>query len=867
MRIKNQLTMILLFSLYAILVCAPISAQPPGECTNDVAASALDDECGFLNEKIFDLDTDPFRTGIDIELDGTGVYPDRNAFLRIGLDSIEVGNRTWWDGSSDFTWTFDGSGGTDPSFEFKPNQTTHHGKYEVIATTPTDESNFAGQFKLYQTGFVREDSFPSGIESIFIYDAGQEESVEITKTFHIANGSNYVWTTDNIDNDFDVDKCYRIQPDDESGNWYTVASFAFNQGIYDVIYLMSNYIGQGSPPVDFTGSILKQEIACDATAFRSLVSTAESNPGYAKDAYGIYLPEFNDPDNTLTRKWGFYQAGENYCNFMGGRLAIGADVDGYYPTNTVIYLDKHYSDSLDTYYGGYITVTQTSSLNFTGPEAGRYPAALECKYTYDSTEETIWNNQDIRAKALDGRFMIVNEGRINYAAGVTGGVHVIPEYEVLQGDYPGVDSAVGLRGGITLADVPIGGNDGEANINNAACLTTHVDINGGRVNRLAAVCVHTMGISKGHIEELSGVGIQPLIFGPTEATFGDVYGIRQEGNERNLYNGYNETNTKIYESVGSRYNYDAGSSIYWSDEPMQIEKLVGYNYNTPDFNPTNGASCEITNAYGVFLNPVKNSWTGNFITNGWGFYQEGNDPNYAKGTWEVDTNIDTTFSGDVSSYEATSAVSSAADIISFTGFKYITPDLPNEPNIDKMYGIYLQQICPLVSGSESIEKHGIYQAGSEPNYLKGPVTIDRTEKVRAFLSTAPPQQFNPNWYKLCLDGETYDNLGSFDSETYPNPTYQFKAKMDGYYQVNATVLFSVTLNPAKIGIAVRKNGTVEYALSYGRVFVNNDISLSISDIIPLNKDETIQLWVWIAGPNVQVSPSESGTYLSIHKIS
>jgi len=132
MRIKNQLTMILLLSFFAILVSAPISAQPPGECTNDVAASALDDECGFLNEKIFDLDTDPLRTGIDIELDGTGVYPDRNAFLRIGFDSIEVGNRTWWRGTSDFTWTFDASlTGTDPSLAFRENQTTHTGKFDV----------------------------------------------------------------------------------------------------------------------------------------------------------------------------------------------------------------------------------------------------------------------------------------------------------------------------------------------------------------------------------------------------------------------------------------------------------------------------------------------------------------------------------------------------------------------------------------------------------------------------------------------------------------------------------------------------------------------------------------------------------------
>jgi len=554
------------------------------------------------------------------------------------------------------------------------------------------------------------------------------------------------------------------------------------------------------------------------------------------------------------------------------RLYLGADV-AFFPTNTVIYLDKHYSDSADTYYGGYLEVTQTSSINH--PSQDRYPATLECKYTYDTTEDTIWvSGRDIRTKVIDGRFMIVNSGRINYAAGITGGVDCYPEsqYEV----YPGADVAVGMRGGIALADPRPGYIYDVWNYGDAVCFGTYVNIDGGHVKRLAGVGVHTMDISDGIVDEVAGVAIEHLIHRPTDAHLPHIYGFRQEGSEENLFNGYMTVDSNIgayhYEGpptpppfeVENFINIGAKSIFELSYNYVTIsEKLIGFKYSTPEINKLVNYDLSVANSYGMYLETSKIDG----ITNSWGIYQEGNDPNYAKGTWEVNTDIDTTFSGEVSSYNATSTVASDADITSYAGFKYTTPDLPSNPNVDKMYGIYLQQICPTVVGSESVETYGIYQAGSEPNYLKGPVTIDQTEKVRAFLSTAPSQQINPNWYKLCLDGETYDNLGSFDSETYPNPTYQFKAKMDGYYQVNATVLFSVTLNPAKIGIAVRKNGTVEYALSYGRVFVNNDMSLSISDIIPLNKDETIQLWVWIAGPNVQVSPSESGTYLTIHKIS
>jgi len=406
MRIKNNLMMLILFSLFGILVCAPISAQPAGECTNDVAASAFDDECGFLDAKIFDLDTDPLRKGIDVELDGTGVYPDRNAFLRIGFDSIEVGNRTWWNGNSDFTWYFNAAGDDNPSLAFKNNQTTHTGKFNVEATSETNLDSFAGAFKLYQTGWIRgSTTMPIATDGTLIYgvDGSGEQPINFDEvTFH--HGEPHTSGPD-----FEaagVKQCDLIKPNDGANIWYIIEQVENTD-----LLLRSVYYNPVNPPEDWTGSAVVQPQACGVKALQASIDITDG--GHVTDAYGLYLAQIDDPSNTVTNKWGLYQAGEDYFNYMGGRLAIGADVDGYYPTNTVIYLDKHYDwdDTLSsTNYGGYFEVTQESSLYV--EDENRFPATLECKYTYDTTEDTAWPplGWDIRTKVIDGRFMIVNSG-------------------------------------------------------------------------------------------------------------------------------------------------------------------------------------------------------------------------------------------------------------------------------------------------------------------------------------------------------------------------------------------------------------------------------------------------------------------------
>jgi len=174
MRIMISPRTMLLIIMFAsiMLICSSATAQPP--YCNDFGSVDVDEVCGFLFNEELREDNRVGSEGIALFLDSEEVGGDTNYFVRVGLNTTRVGTRTWG-GGSDFIWTFNGSGSTNPSLVFSDNLSTHTGKFEVIATTPTDESNFAGTFKLYQTGFVQGDKFPGGVESTFIYEVGSEQ--------------------------------------------------------------------------------------------------------------------------------------------------------------------------------------------------------------------------------------------------------------------------------------------------------------------------------------------------------------------------------------------------------------------------------------------------------------------------------------------------------------------------------------------------------------------------------------------------------------------------------------------------------------------------------------------------------------------
>jgi len=157
--ISSRTGLLIIMFVSFMLICSSSIAQPP--ICNDFGSVDVDEVCGFLyNEELRKDDrVGAFREGIALFLDYEDVGGDTNYFVRVGLDTTEVQTRTWGK-NSDFTWTFNGSGDpspdNDPKFEFHDYRTKHIGLFEVEATRATDESNFAGRFQLYQTGFVRE---------------------------------------------------------------------------------------------------------------------------------------------------------------------------------------------------------------------------------------------------------------------------------------------------------------------------------------------------------------------------------------------------------------------------------------------------------------------------------------------------------------------------------------------------------------------------------------------------------------------------------------------------------------------------------------------------------------------------------------
>jgi hypothetical protein len=123
-----------------------------GTCST-TGATEYDTECGYLylEELQEDDRTTPPRTGIDLFL-GDDVYFDE--VVEIGFDATEVGTRTWNDGLTDFTWTFNGSGGTglDPTMTFGPYMTTHTGAFVVDTSFATIGDNFASDISLVVKG-------------------------------------------------------------------------------------------------------------------------------------------------------------------------------------------------------------------------------------------------------------------------------------------------------------------------------------------------------------------------------------------------------------------------------------------------------------------------------------------------------------------------------------------------------------------------------------------------------------------------------------------------------------------------------------------------------------------------------------------
>ncbi len=118
------------------------------------------------------------------------------------------------------------------------------------------------------------------------------------------------------------------------------------------------------------------------------------------------------------------------------------------------------------------------------------------------------------------------------------------------------------------------------------------------------------------------------------------------------------------------------------------------------------------------------------------------------------------------------------------------------------------------------------------------------------------------WHKIELDAELYD-VGDDDFD--PSTNYRFTAPTTGYYQVNASIQF-FHLQTGNIIIAcIRKNGS---SYSYVRLgTTTTEMSVNVSDIIPLNKDDFVELWGYYSSPSSPggsiAGNSLTTTYMSV----
>ena len=135
-------------------------------------------------------------------------------------------------------------------------------------------------------------------------------------------------------------------------------------------------------------------------------------------------------------------------------------------------------------------------------------------------------------------------------------------------------------------------------------------------------------------------------------------------------------------------------------------------------------------------------------------------------------------------------------------------------------------------------------------------------KTRIYLNTTPQVFTDGAVAKVNLNATTYDKLGEADITT----NYRFTAKKSGYYQVNGAVYFATTVADKRYAAKIYKNGAV-----YSQVTVHSSntglIGIPISDIIPLNTADYVELWArHDAGENQSVTNGATLTYLSICRI-
>jgi hypothetical protein len=114
--------------------------------------------------------------------------------------------------------------------------------------------------------------------------------------------------------------------------------------------------------------------------------------------------------------------------------------------------------------------------------------------------------------------------------------------------------------------------------------------------------------------------------------------------------------------------------------------------------------------------------------------------------------------------------------------------------------------------------------------------------------------------KVKLDAEKFDTLSEWDTST-----SRFTALNDGYYQVNAKVHWTTSVDSSIYALYVLKNsGQVEMARSDVLAAGDNRVSLFVSNLVYLDAGDYLEMWVYQgSGEAEEIRADSSFTYFSI----
>jgi hypothetical protein len=137
-------------------------------------------------------------------------------------------------------------------------------------------------------------------------------------------------------------------------------------------------------------------------------------------------------------------------------------------------------------------------------------------------------------------------------------------------------------------------------------------------------------------------------------------------------------------------------------------------------------------------------------------------------------------------------------------------------------------------------------------------------KVRAYRN-AYQTITTDTWTKVELNAENYDGEGEFD----PAVNYRFTATKAGYYLVSGIIKYENAAFGLPFYIAFYKGGLLYSQMKHNTVVSSGDESVNLTDIIPLNAGEYIELWTYhyMGGPTKKIMPGTDITFMTIHRIS